>query len=85
MTCQTCAALRTQLDEANEKIIRLELALGAVMPFPALLGLTPTQERILSFLVFLRHQISTSPARFNVDAERLDLLAQITDMNLGDV
>lgn len=51
MTCQTCAALRDRLDEANEKIRRLEVELGSVMPFPALLGLTPSQERILAILL----------------------------------
>ena len=49
--CPNCSAIAAKLDEAEERIRRLEAELGARAPFPPLLGLTPTQERLLSVLL----------------------------------
>ena len=51
MPCPDCAALRIKLEEANEKIQQLETEINTRASFPVLLGLTPTQEKILAIML----------------------------------
>ena len=51
MSCPDCTALRDKLAESEEKIRQLEDEIAHYSPFPALLGLTPTHERILAVML----------------------------------